>query len=40
MIRKKSILDVGAAPGGKSIQLIDFGFEVKSVEISKEELSH
>ena len=36
MIRKKkSILDVGAAPGGKSIQLIDFGFEVKSVEISK-----
>ena len=31
----KSVLDVGAAPGGKTFQLIDLGFRVKSVEISK-----
>ena len=29
-----SILDVGAAPGGKSFQLIESGFKVKSIEIS------
>ena len=33
--RKVSVLDVGAAPGGKSFQLIDLGFKVKSIEISK-----
>ena len=29
-----SILDVGAAPGGKSFQLIESGFKLKSIEIS------
>ena len=29
-----SILDVGAAPGGKSFQLIESGFKIKSIEIS------
>ena len=33
-----SILDVGSAPGGKAFQLLDLGFKVKSIEISKEEL--
>ena len=35
---KKSILDVGASPGGKSFQLVDSGFKVKSIEISKKRL--
>ena len=30
-----SILDVGSAPGGKAFQLLDLGFKVKSIEISK-----
>jgi len=30
-----SILDVGSAPGGKTFQLLDLGFKVKSIEISK-----
>ena len=30
-----SILDVGSAPGGKAFQLLDSGFNVKSIEISK-----
>ena len=34
---KKSILDVGASPGGKSFQLVDSGFKVKSIEISKKD---
>ena len=29
-----SILDVGASPGGKSFQLIESGFKLKSIEIS------
>ena len=29
------VLDVGAAPGGKTMQLIDSGYKVTSVEISK-----
>ena len=29
------ILDVGSAPGGKAFQLLDLGFKVKSIEISK-----
>ena len=29
-----SILDVGASPGGKSFQLIEAGFKLKSIEIS------
>ena len=33
----KSVLDVGAAPG-KSFQLIDLGYKVKSIEISKKRL--
>ena len=36
--KKESVLDVGAAPGGKSFQLIDFGYKVKSIEISKKRL--
>ena len=32
-----SILDVGAAPGGKTLQLVDSGYRVTSLEISKEE---
>ena len=35
--KKRTVLDVGAAPGGKSFQLIDLGFKVKSIEISKKE---
>ncbi len=30
-----NILDVGSAPGGKTFQLLDSGFKVKSIEISK-----
>ena len=30
-----NILDVGSAPGGKAFQLLDSGFKVKSIEISK-----
>ena len=33
--RKVTVLDVEAAPGGKSFQIIDLGFKVKSIEISK-----
>ena len=29
-----SVLDVGASPGGKSFQLIEAGFKLKSIEIS------
>ena len=29
-----SVLDVGAAPGGKAFQLIESGFKIKSIEIS------
>ena len=36
--KKGTVLDVGAAPGGKSFQLIDFGFKVKSIEISKKRI--
>ena len=32
---KVSILDVGAAPGGKTFQLIEENFNVKSLEISQ-----
>ena len=32
---KISILDVGSAPGGKTFQLLDSGYEVTSIEISK-----
>ena len=35
MKQNNSVLDVGAAPGGKSFQLIDMGFKVKSLEISR-----
>ncbi|MEC8265847.1 MAG: transcription antitermination factor NusB [Pseudomonadota bacterium] len=35
MKQNNSVLDVGAAPGGKSFQLIDLGFKVKSLEISR-----
>ena len=38
ILKKESVLDVGAAPGGKSFQLIDFGYKVKSIEISKKRL--
>ena len=30
-----NILDVGSAPGGKAFQLLDLGFKIKSIEISK-----
>ena len=33
-----SILDVGAAPGGKTFQLIEQGFNVTSIEISKKRI--
>ena len=36
--KKGTVLDVGAAPGGKSFQLIDLGFKVKSIEISKKRI--
>ncbi len=32
---KISVLDVGAAPGGKTFQLIEYGFNVTSIEISE-----
>ena len=33
--QKVKILDVGAAPGGKTFQLLDLGFNVTSIEISE-----
>ena len=35
MKQNNSVLDVGVAPGGKSFQLIDMGFKIKSLEISR-----
>jgi len=34
-----NILDVGSAPGGKAFQLLDSGFKVKSIEISKRRIN-
>ncbi len=34
-----SILDVGAAPGGKTLQLVDSGYRVTSLEISKRRIN-
>lgn len=34
-VQKIRILDVGAAPGGKTFQLLDLGFNVTSLEISE-----
>ena len=34
-VKKVKILDVGAAPGGKTFQLLDLGFNVTSLEISE-----
>ena len=34
-LQKIKILDVGAAPGGKTFQLLDLGFDVSSLEISE-----
>tara|TARA_B100000029_G_C17562184_1_gene953765 strand:- start:662 stop:1945 length:1284 start_codon:yes stop_codon:yes gene_type:complete len=36
---KVSILDVGAAPGGKTFQLLDSGYNVTSIEISKRRIN-
>ena len=33
--QKIKILDVGAAPGGKTFQLLDLGFNVSSLEVSE-----
>ncbi len=37
--KNKTVLDVGSAPGGKSFQLIDFGFKVNCIEISKKRIA-
>lgn len=36
--QKIKILDVGAAPGGKTFQLLDLGFDVSSLEVSERRL--
>ena len=38
ILKKESVLDVERGPGGKSFQLVDFGYKVKSIEISKKRL--
>ena len=33
-----NILEIGSAPGGKTIQLLDYGFDVTAIEISKKRI--
>ena len=38
ILTTKKILEIGSAPGGKTAQLLDYGFDVTAIEISKERI--